>query len=182
MHFLQAVRKVLNSILKVVIVVLFAAMVIIGTYQIVTRYFFNKPSTVSEELLTYSFAWMALFATAYVFGKRDHMRMAFLADKVTGKARLALEVIIEFLVLVFAAIVMVYGGFSIVKLTMSQVTASLGVSMGYIYSVLPISGIFIVLYNLINIIEMLLSGTADISSLLNTDQGAADNGQEAAES
>ena len=52
-------------------------MTVIGTYQIVTRYFFNKPSTVSEELLTYSFTWMALLASAYVFGKRDHMRMGF---------------------------------------------------------------------------------------------------------
>ena len=34
---------------------LFAAMVVVGTYQIVTRYFFGRPSTVSEELLTYSF-------------------------------------------------------------------------------------------------------------------------------
>lgn len=166
MKFLQAVRKVLNSILTVAIVVLFAAMVIIGTYQIVTRYFFNKPSTVSEELLTYSFAWMSLFATAFVFGKRDHMRMGFLADKLSGKPRLALEVAIECLIVVFSAIVMVYGGCSIVKLTMSQVTASLGIPMGYIYTVLPISGVFIILYNIINIIEMLSCGTAGIGNLL----------------
>ena len=60
------------------------AMVVVGTYQISARYFFNRPSTVSEELLTYCFTWMALFASALVFGKRDHMRMGFLADKITG--------------------------------------------------------------------------------------------------
>ena len=41
-------------VLSIVIIFLFAFMTVIGTYQIVTRYFFNKPSTVSEELLTYS--------------------------------------------------------------------------------------------------------------------------------
>ena len=59
-------------------------MTAVGSYQIITRYFFNRPSTVSEELLTYSFTWMSLLASAYVFGKRDHMRMGFMADKLTG--------------------------------------------------------------------------------------------------
>ena len=63
------------QVLGFVIIALFAFMTLIGTYQIVTRYFFNRPSTVSEELLTYAFTWMALLASAYVFGKRDHMRM-----------------------------------------------------------------------------------------------------------
>ena len=47
----------------------FAVMVVVGTYQVVVRYFFNSPSTVSEELLTYSFSWMALLSSALVFGK-----------------------------------------------------------------------------------------------------------------
>lgn len=64
----------------------FAFMVIIGTYQILVRYIFNSPSTVSEELLTYSFTWMSLFAAAYVFGKREHMRMGFLADKLNKRS------------------------------------------------------------------------------------------------
>ena len=37
------------------------------------RYIFKSPSTVSEELISYSFAWMSMFAASYIFGKRDHM-------------------------------------------------------------------------------------------------------------
>ena len=91
MEVLKKIRKGLDNLLTFLCVFLFAAMVIIGTYQIVVRYFFNSPSTVSEELLTYSFTWMALFSGALVFGKRDHMRMGFLADKLTGKKRMILE-------------------------------------------------------------------------------------------
>ena len=90
-------------------------MVVVGTYQIVTRYFFGRPSTVSEELLTYSFTWMALLSSALVFGKRDHMRMGFLADKITGTPRKVLEIISECLVLLLAAVVMLYGGVSITE-------------------------------------------------------------------
>ena len=65
---MHKVRAGIVQVLGIFIICLFMLMTIIGTYQIVTRYFFNKPSTVSEELLTYSFTWMALLASAYVFG------------------------------------------------------------------------------------------------------------------
>jgi len=138
-----------------VITCLFALMTVIGTYQIVTRYFFNRPSTVSEELLTYSFTWMSLLASAYVFGKRDHMRMGFLADKFTGPGRRYLEAAIDLLTFAFAGVVMVYGGISITKLTMIQTTASLRVPMGYIYVIVPVTGVLIMLFSLMNAADML---------------------------
>ena len=154
MKALTALRKGINTVLSYATGVIFAFMVCIGTYQIVTRYFFNSPSTVSEELLTYSFTWMALLASAYMFGKRDHMRMGFLADKVTGTARKVLETVIELLVILTVGSIMVYGGFSIMNLTMTQVTASLGIPMGIIYAILPVSGILIVVYGVMNIIDL----------------------------
>ena len=63
---MKSLKKVLNKILKVVCIAIFAFITIIGLYQIITRYVFNAPSTVSEELLTFSFTWMALLAAALV--------------------------------------------------------------------------------------------------------------------
>lgn len=148
---MQTLRDILDKTLGFICVLLFVFMTIIGTYQIITRYVFQAPSTISEELLTYSFTWMALLATAYVFGKRDHMRMEFIADKLKGKPALVLSIISELLVMAFAAFVLLYGGIRITKLTMTQVTASLGVSMATIYIVLPICGVIILIYGLINI-------------------------------
>lgn len=155
MDFLHNLRKGLMRGLSVCIVSLFVLMTVIGTYQIVTRYFFNRPSTVSEELLTYSFTWMALLASAYVFGKRDHMRMGFLADRITGNPRKYLEVLIDFLAFAFAGVVMVYGGIAITRLTMIQTTASLRVPMGYIYIIVPAAGILIMIFSFINAMDML---------------------------
>lgn len=71
-----------------------------------------------------------MFATAYVFGKRDHMRMTFVVDKLAPTQRKVMEIVLEVLVIAFAAIVLIYGGFNIMGLTMTQKTASLGVMMG----------------------------------------------------
>ena len=154
MNVLHKIREGIDLVLSWACAALFALMVIVETYQIVVRYFFNSPSTVSEELLTYSFTWMALLASAYVFGKRDHMRMGFIADKLTGTPRKVLEIIIEILIMFLAGSVMVYGGWNIMGLTMTQVTASLGVPMGVIYTVVPLSGILIVIYSILNIVDL----------------------------
>ena len=154
MEALHAFRKGLNTVLNSACALILAAMVAIGTYQIVTRFIFRSPSTVSEELLTYSFTWMALLATAYVFGKMDHMRMGFMADKFSEAGRKILSIIAEILIMLLAGSVMIYGGFSIMKLTMTQSTASLGIPMGVVYTIIPISGILIVIYSVLNIIDL----------------------------
>lgn len=154
MKALTSIRKGIDTVLSYACGIVFAFMVCVGTYQIVTRYFFNSPSTVSEELLTYSFTWMALLAAAYVFGKRDHMRMGFLADKIEGTPRKVLEIVIELLVMAMVGCIMIFGGVSIMKLTMTQSTASLGIPMGIVYAILPISGILIFVYGILNIIDL----------------------------
>ena len=146
-------KDILSKILEVVCSVLFAFITIVGTYQIVSRYLFNKPSTISEELLTYSFTWLALLAAALVFGKKEHMRMSFIADKFKGNKALVMGIITELLIMFFAALVLVYGGISITKLTTTQITASLGFNMSYIYMILPICGVIIVIYSIFNIAE-----------------------------
>lgn len=161
MDGIRKVRHCFDRILEMVQTGLFGAMVAVGSYQILVRYLFNKPSTVSEELLTYAFAWLSLLAAAYMFGKRGHMRMGFLADKAEGKGKKALEMISEILVFLFAAIVMVYGGIQITSLTMTQKTASLGIPMGYVYSIVPVSGGVILGYGVLNLLQMAWAGNGD---------------------
>ena len=154
METLHKIRKAMNTVVSTICIVLFAVMVVVGTYQIITRFVFNNPSTISEELLTYTFAWMAIFSSAYGFGKRDHMRMTFVADKLPKEQRKILEIVIELLIIAFAVIVLIYGGFTIMGLTMTQKTASLGVMMGVIYAVVPICGILIALYGVLNLADL----------------------------
>lgn len=154
MTILKSIRNVMNKVLGIACILIFAAMVVIGTYQIAVRYIFNSPSTISEELLTYSFTWMALLAAALVFGKREHMRMGFLADKLSDENLKVLNIVLECITIVFALVVMVYGGVQITELSMTQKTASLGIPMGYIYLVVPISGVLIALYGVLNIVDI----------------------------
>lgn len=160
---MQSLRKLLDGAVMFVCVVLFIEMTIVGTYQIVTRYFFNSPSTVSEEIVTYSFTWLSVLAAAYVFGKRGHLAMTFLSAKFTGKPRIFLDMFSEILVILTAVALLLYGGYVMVTENMDQVTNSLTISMGLVYAILPLSGAIILLYGIMNILDMFKAlGSPDV--------------------
>ena len=82
---METLRKGLDKVLEFVCCVLLGLMTIFATWQVASRYVFNKPSTVTEELVLICFVWMGLLGAAYVFGKQEHMRMSFLVDKLSEK-------------------------------------------------------------------------------------------------
>ncbi|HAR80339.1 MAG TPA: TRAP transporter small permease [Succinivibrionaceae bacterium] len=151
---MQGLRQLLDKTLMFICVTLFIEMTIVGTYQIVTRYFFNSPSTVSEEIVTYSFTWLSILGAAYVFGKRAHLCMTFFASKFTGKKRVYLDMFSELMVMVVAIPLLIYGGYLMADENFTQETASLGVSVGLMYAVLPISGVIICIYGILNFIDL----------------------------
>ena len=152
---MQALRQLLDRVVMFICVVLFIEMTIVGTYQISCRYFFNSPSTVSEEIVTYSFTWLSILAAAYVFGKREHLAMTFLSGKMRGAKRVFLDMFSEILVILTAVFLLIYGGYIMAVENADQLTNSLTISMGAVYSVLPISGVIILLYGLMNLIDLL---------------------------
>ncbi|MGL5051070.1 MAG: TRAP transporter small permease [Cetobacterium sp.] len=149
------IRRILDKTILGACVSLFIFMTAIGTYQISSRYIFRSPSTVSEELISYSFAWMAMLSAAYIFGKRDHMRMVFFVDRLSYKSQSLLGILSEAAIFLFSIGVLVKGGSSITALTITQTTPALRISMAYIYVIIPICGLIICLYSLLNIKDIL---------------------------
>lgn len=152
---MQGLRKILDKTIITFCVFLFMMMTVVGTYQIVTRYFFNSPSTISEELITYSFTWLSILSAAYVFGQRGHLCMAFVYNKFTGAKRVYLDMFSELLVILTAILILIYGGAIMTSQNMTQLTASLGVNMGLMYAVLPIAGVIILVYGFLNFVDMI---------------------------
>lgn len=152
---MEGIRKGLDKLILFICVVLFMLMTVVGTYQILVRYVFKSPSTISEELISYSFAWMSMFAASYIFGKRDHMRMVFFVERYSKKVQLNIAILSEIVVLLFAFGVLVCGGKAITTLTMTQISPALRVSMGYVYSVLPTCGVITSIYSILNIVDLL---------------------------
>lgn len=149
------IRNFLNKIILGICVILFMFMTCVGTYQILVRYILKSPSTISEELISYSFAWMSMFAASYIFGKRDHMRMVFFIERFNKDIQIKIGILTEIVVLLFAIGVLISGGAYITTLSITQTTPALGISMGYIYMVLPVCGIITAIYSILNIFDLM---------------------------
>ena len=166
---MKALRNLLNTILNVLAGLSLTVMVVLTTYQVITRYVFNAPSTWSEELVGYLFAWSTMFGAAIVSGERGHMNIPILVDKFNPPMRKALHIFAEVIALIFSASILVLGGFQVSSLAMGQMTSSLGVAIGTFYWVMPVCGIIMTLFAVLNII-----GIANGEIFLDTADEAAE--------
>ena len=79
--------------------------------------------------------------------------MGFIVDRLSAKKRFFFDLLREILVFLFSLVVMIIGGIAIMRLTMTQVTASLGIPMGVVYAAVPLSGVLGLIYSILNIIR-----------------------------
>ena len=147
-------KNILDKCIEKFIVIILTIMVIVALWQVASRYVFNSPSTISEELLRYCLIWLAMLGSAYIFGLREHMSMTFLVEKFDENVIRNLSILSEVVIIIFSMTVLVYGGINITLLTMNQLSAALGIPMGYIYMVLPLSGVLMIFYGINNILNI----------------------------
>lgn len=152
---MSQIRNLLNKVLNFLAGASFLAMVALTCWQVFTRYILKNPSSWSEELVSYLFAWMSLLGASIVVGERGHMNIPVLIDRMSPGVRKALHIFAEIIACIFAAVILVYGGMQITTLAMGQMTSSLGVAIGIFYIVLPLAGVLNVIYTILNIIGIL---------------------------
>ena len=152
---MSRIRDYLNRGLYVLAGDSFVLMTLLTCWQVFTRYILGRPSSWSEELVSYLFAWMALFGASLVVGERGHMNIPLLVEKSTPNVRKGLSILAEMIAALFAGIILVFGGIQITDLAMAQMTSALGVPVGLFYIVLPLSGILNIVYCILNIVQIM---------------------------
>lgn len=133
----------------------FLVMVILTCWQVFTRYILGNPSSWSEELVSYMFAWMSLLGASIVTSERGHMNIPILVEKLGSIGQKFLLCLGEVIAFLFSAIILAYGGIQITNLAMGQMTSSLGVPIGIFYIVLPLCGILNMIYTALNVVDIL---------------------------
>lgn len=148
---METLRNGLDKIIEIFCIVLMAVMTTLVTWQVITRYVFNNPSAVTEQLCQYLFIWLVLFGAAYIFGRREHMQITFVRDKLPQKIGMICDILQEGIIFIFTFGVLVIGGYLSVIKQMVQFDAALRIPIGVVYAAIPISGVFILFYSILNI-------------------------------
>ncbi|MGH2236543.1 TRAP transporter small permease, partial [Enterococcus faecalis] len=82
----------------------------------------KNPSTLTEEFVRFALVWLAMLASAYVVGKKGHLAVTLLSEKLQGKQKRFLEFIVQLLFLLFAGVIMIFGGWNGVVITLGQIS------------------------------------------------------------
>ncbi|WP_129788701.1 TRAP transporter small permease [Promicromonospora panici] len=158
------VKRGLDLGLRWLCIGLFAVLVLVVVWQVFTRQVLSAPSTWSEELAKYIFIWLGLFGAALVFGERGHIAVDAVARRLPERAQRWNAVLGQVVIGVFAAAVLVYGGWQVSELAWNQSMPGLPLKVGWLYLALPLSGflvLFYTVYHLVAVVRGVENATTD---------------------
>jgi TRAP-type C4-dicarboxylate transport system permease small subunit len=143
----------LDKVVSGLLVILMALMVFNVTWQVLSRYVVQNPSSFTDELSRYMLIWLGMLGAAYVAGQNQHIAIDLLPNRLIGKSKMKLMILINVIVLLFAFSVMVMGGINLVYITfiLGQKSATMQIPLAYIYTILPISGLLVIYYQVFQI-------------------------------
>ena len=144
-------KSKLDRLISTLLVVLMALMVINVTWQVVSRYIFQDPSSFTDELARYMLIWVGMLGSAYVAGKKEHLAIDILLTSLNKSSQSKLMIFIDACVLIFALTIMLIGGANLVYITfiLGQKSAALQIPLAYVYGIIPFSGLLVIYYQLV---------------------------------
>ncbi|MBX2945054.1 MAG: TRAP transporter small permease [Cyclobacteriaceae bacterium] len=152
-------RERLDKYLEWTLVVLMSLLVVDVLWQVISRYVLTAPSSFTDELAGFLLIWVGLLGSAYVTGKNEHLAIDMLLQRSGEKRQRILRLIIHILIAVFALFVLIIGGAWLVytRFYLNVNSAALRIPLGYVYLILPLSGLIVLYYTLDNTKKIFLN-------------------------
>jgi TRAP-type C4-dicarboxylate transport system permease small subunit len=143
-------HKKFNKVLEITVIALMIILVLDVLWQVFSRYILSSPSSFTDELAGYLLIWVSLLGAAYVTGTREHLAIDILLQRSKPGRKRILSIIIQIVILVFAVTVLVLGGSWLVytRFYLGVKSAAIQIPLGYVYIVLPLSGLIISYYSI----------------------------------
>ena len=151
---LKMLKSIFDKSLAVLLCTTLVSMVFVAFWGVFTRLVLKNQASFTTEYLRYALLWTSLLAGAYCFGEKGHISITFVKDKFKGNGLKALNVVTELVIIFFAVTVLILGGIQGVRLGMNEISPTLFIRIGYIYTVLPISGVFVTFYSIVNLMDL----------------------------
>jgi len=154
-------HKKLNKSLEAVLIIIMSVLVIDVLWQVISRYLLASPSSFTDELAGFLLIWVGMLGAAYVAGRHEHLAIDLLLQKTRESRKRNLMIVIQISILAFALTVMFIGGIYLVytRFILDVKSAALQLPLGYVYIVVPLSGLLIVYYSVYSLSRLIQNKT-----------------------
>ncbi len=144
--------KYLEKTLKFAMVLSSAILAIVTFLQVIMRFFFKMPVAWGQDIIRLSFVYLVFLGAAYCLKTNDHLNIDIIFSMVSNKTGKILQILINFVLLGFFILLLIYG-IQFSKTGITQKAPYTAIPMIYYYASIPISVIFLILYD----IEIIIS-------------------------
>lgn len=158
---MEYLKKGLDFVLSRLIILIFVVLLLCVIWQVLARWM-GVNSTFTDEAARFMFIWAGLFGAALGHGQKRHLAIDLFTSKLEGNRKKVSDLTIHFLVIVFAVLVMVYGGGMAMSNTKGQVSSVMNIPMWFIYLAIPLNGLAIAFYSFYDLVA-LLTGKSTIN-------------------
>ncbi|GAA4115090.1 TRAP transporter small permease [Aquimarina addita] len=148
-------KIVIDTLLEKVLIAILSIMLFSVIWQVFSRFILQSPSTLTDEISSFSLIWLGLLGATYATGKQLHLAIDLIPSSVVNKRPLLYNGIVHLSVFLFGLLVMLIGGARLCWLTFlfEQKSATLEIPLGYIYLVVPISGLLVCYYSIYTLLK-----------------------------
>ncbi|PKL22859.1 MAG: hypothetical protein CVV48_00225 [Spirochaetae bacterium HGW-Spirochaetae-4] len=142
--FIRKLNRWLHKSSVFVLIFAAAIMSLSVFIQIISRNIFSRSFENFEELPRFLLIWITFLGAAYVFGDEGHLGVEFFVNLLPQKIKKIADLIATFFNILFMLLLIVIGG-QVAFLTMVQKSIQMGVPVGLVYLIMPISGVIMLL-------------------------------------
>jgi len=146
---ISKINQPLARLLQGVLIGVFCMLVIVVLWGVGSRYLLGDQASWTEELARLLMVWLALLGTALVSREEGHLGLDVVVQSWPEDVQRASRLFVHALIFAFAAGIMAWGGWQLVsqRFAFGQILPALGISKGWFYLSLPISGLLTALFS-----------------------------------
>lgn len=155
-----ALVRFVDRLVDALIILLFAAIVLVGGLQVLCRYGFNASLSWSEELQRYGLIWIVFLALVAGYRRGAHIGMGLLLEKMPRVVQRPMGWVIDLLWLMlggamvfFTAFYRSAAGMTFLSSVGRQSSAGMGVRMDLVYACIVVGGAYLILAALHNLLR-----------------------------
>ncbi len=140
---LRAINRRIDRFVEWCVIVLFAAITLMGGMQVVSRFVLNRPLNWSEELQIFGHVWMIFLTIPIAYNRGSHIVMSMLLDRVPRGTQKTIAIVVDLMWLWLGTSIVVYT-LRLVQVATFQRSPAVEVPMSYIYMGMVAGGVYLV--------------------------------------
>ena len=149
----RTINKVISRFTNLLLIIMTLAVFA----QVIFRFVLEQPLAWSEELSRYLMIWITFLGASLAIEKKAHPIIEVAVGVLPGRIRQVVQVIAILSSCVFYTLLVYFGSQFAVR-SFYQLTPAMGLPIGYVYLIIPISGFLLLLSSFAEIEKILKRG------------------------